>query len=518
MAGTRKADIIRDLAAQLKQSEETKEGLLKLLALKDVKIDEIDEMIINIDKEIPNLIANINDNVLPVRQAYDARINSGCRSDITWEVTESDTDEDGNDYTVYTVVKNNTRNQVNYYGQKYYRKPLNRDYGSNIITEVVGNVKLASGTGISTVAVISPEGIAGIKVGDIITDNLDNPTIFPAGGLPRVTGFGSTNVLGITTTIQGNIGIGSDLFVAVGAGSTLAVTVGSAVSMFNVLPEGTTVIGITTAVTTLPFYDQNAGTFTNSQITRPAFQLSNAATVAVTLEIMFVGTNDAKPTLILDAEAQKNINEQKFVVIRDTKDIADNFDYKKSPIDPVTIGILDNQLGIGHKSEIVNNGHPKGPEQWNEALRKPEPLIGAGKEVYYEGNFSWPISTDDTAATTYVTLGTTLVSTSSTLTEATATATNTSVGPPGSETGAACDARNTTITNAETALTNSVTANLAEAQRLNALSQALRSYRDEEELQAWGLLQGAAYEEQRAKKSEIRSSDFDGQDLTAFDP
>ena len=514
MAGTRKADIIRDLAAQLKQSEETKDGLLKLLALKDVKIDEIDEMIINIDKEIPNLIQNINDNVQPVQQAYLDRVSSGCRSDLTWEITESDTDDDGNDYTVYTVVKNNTRNQVNYYGQKYYRKPSNRDYGSNIITEVVGNTKLAPGTGISTVAVTSPEGIAGIKVGDIITDNLDNPTIFPAGGLPRVTGFGSTNVLGITTTIQGKIGIGSDLFVAVGAGSTLAVTVGAAVSMFNVLPEGTTVIGITTAVTTLQFYNQNSGLFTPAQITRPAFQLSNTATIAATLEIMFVGSNDSKPTLILDKEAQKDIDEQKFVVIRDTKDIADGFDYEKSPIDPVTIGILGNQLGIGHRSEIVNNGEDPGPKQWREVLQDPEPPVGAGKEIYYGGNFSWPIANTD-GVISYATLGTTLVSTSSTLTESTSTATNTSASPtPGAD----CAATDANITAKETALTNSVTANLAEAQRLNALSQALRTYRDEEELQAWGLLQGAAYEEQRAKKSEVRSGDFDATDLTAFDP
>ena len=523
MSGTRKADIIRDLATQLKQSEDTKEGILKMLALKDVKIDAIDEMIVNIDKAIPGLIANINANVLPVRQAYDARISSGCRSDLTWEITESDTDEDGNDYTVYTVVKNNTRNQVNYYGQKYYRKPLNRDYGANIITEIEGNVKIEPGSGISTVAVISAAGVEGIKVGDIITDNLDAPEIYSSGDLPRVVGFGSTEVLGITTTIQGNIGVGSDFFVAVGTGSTLAVTVGAAVSMFNVLPEGTTVIGIGTAVASLPFYNDDNGTFTTTTITRTAFQLSNDAVASATLGIMFVGSNDPKPTLLLDAEAQKDRDEQKFVVIRDTEDIADDFDYLKSPIDPVTIGILGNQLGIGHKSEIVNNGNPPGPATWREVLEEDEPPIGAGREVYYEGNFSWPIQTTGGEAgfggvSSYATLGQTLVSTSSTLTEETSVATLTSAPPPGSETGAACDARNTAITDAQTALTNSVNANLAEAQRLNALSQALRSYRDEEELQAWGMLQGAAYEEQRARKSEIRAGDFDAQDLTAFDP
>ena len=515
MAGNRKADIIRDLATQLKQSDDTKEGVLTLLALQDVKIDQIDEMIVNIDRAIPTLIKNINDNVLPVRQAYDTRISNGCRSDIKWEVTETGTDVDDNDYTVYTVVKNDTRQQVNYYGQKYYRKPNNRDYGANIITEVTGNTKQAPGSGISTIAVISAGGIDGIKVGDIITDNLDAPEIYSSGDLPRVVGFGSTAVLGITTTIQGNIGVGSDFFVAVGTGSTLAVTVGSAVSMFNVLPEGTTVIGIGTAVATLPFYDDDTGLFTNTTRTLPAFQLSNASVTNTTLGIMFVGSNDPKPTLLLDAEAQKNKDEQKFLVIRDNTDLADNFDFDKSPIDPVTIGILGNQLGIGHRSEIVNNGHPPGPETWREVLEEDEPLIGAGTEVYYEGNFSWPITTDDTDAVTYATLGQTLVSTSSTLTENTSVATLTSVSPtPGAD----CSASDANITAKETALTNAVNANIAEARRLNALSQALRVYRDEEEMQAWGMLQGAAYEEQRARKSEIRSSDFDAQDLTAFDP
>tara|TARA_B100000900_G_scaffold199344_1_gene169047 strand:+ start:1337 stop:2887 length:1551 start_codon:yes stop_codon:yes gene_type:complete len=511
----RKKEILKSIASDLKLSVDTREALLTLLALKDVQIDVIDELIINIDRQIPQLLKNINDNVKPVQQAYINRIEDGCRSDITWEVTETGTDVDDNDYTVYTVVKNDTRKQVNYYGQKYYRKPHNRDYGSNVIAEIVGNVAdTGTGTGISTIAVTSADGIEGIGVGDIITDNLDTPTIYSVGNLPRVTGFGTTTVLGITTTIQGNIGINSDFFVAVGSGSTLAVTVGTAVSMFNILPEGTTVIGIGTATTILQFYDDQAKSFTNAQITRPAFQLSNTATSAATLQIMHVGTNNTVPTLILDKEAAKEQDEQAFVVIRDKEGIDANFDYLKSPIDPVTIGILGNQLGIGHKSEIVNNGSPKGPKQWKQVLEEPEPAIGAGTEVYWEGNLSWPIS-DEGGVISYATLGTTLVSTSSTLTEVTATATNTSVSP-GPQ--ADCPGKDAAITTANTNLTNAVNANLAEAQRLNDLSQALRAYRDDEEIEAWGILQSAAFEKQDADKARTDTSVFESQDLSAFDP
>lgn len=518
----RKADIIRDLANQLKQSEDTREGILRMLALKDAKIDEIDELIINIDRNIPNLIANINANVTPIRTAYNSRISTGCRSDLTWEITETGTNfRDNSDYTVYTAVKNNTRQQVNFYGQKYYRKPLNRDFGSNIITELKGNVDLATGSGISTIAVTSANGIEGIEVGDIVTDNLDSPIVYTVGDLPRVTGFGTAPVLGITTTIQGNIGVGSDFFVAVGAGATSSVTVGSAVSMFNILPEGTTVIAIGTADATLPFYDEDAQTYTNAVITRPAFQLSNTAVSAATLQVMHVGINSTKPTLILDAEAQKEIDDQEFVIIRDTKDIDSDFDFEKSPIDPVTIGIVGNQLGIGHKSEIVNNGSPPGPAQWREVLEEDEPAVGAGHVFYYTGNTSWPtITGGDNAFGTvqYVTEGQVLVSTSSTLAGPQQSATVTSISPTGLVDGVgACATVDQNITDSEAALVTSVNNNLAEAQRLNALSQALRSYRDDEEIEAYGMLQAAAYERSRANEAKDRSGTFEGQDLAEFD-
>lgn len=518
MSGTRKADIIKDLSTQSKQSEDNREGILRMLALKDAKIDKIDELIINIDKEIPNLIANINVTIPPIKTAYDARITAGCRSDLKWEITESGTNfRDNSDYTVYTVVKNDTRQQTNFYGQKYYRKPLNRDFGSNIITELKGNVDLATGSGISTIAVTSANGIEGIEVGDIVTDNLDSPTIFSVGDLPRVTGFGTASVLGITTTIQGNIGVGSDFFVAVGAGSTLSITVGSAVSMFNVLPEGTSVIAIGTANATLPFYNATSGTYTNAVVTRPAFQLSNTATSSATLSIIHVGINSTKPTLILDAEAQKEIDGQSFVIIRDTKDIDSDFDFDKSPIDPVTIGIVGNQLGIGHISEINNNGSPPGPAQWREVLEEDEPAVGAGHVFYYTGNTSWPISTVGGVAS-YATLGTTLVSTSSTLTAGSGTATITPISPTGAVDGVGgCATLDQNISNAEATLVAAVNANLPEINRLNNLSQALRQYRDEEELQAYGMLQGAAYERSRANKSKVRSNTFDAQDLSEFD-
>ena len=514
-----KADIIKGLLDKVELSKTARQDILRMLALKDAKIDEIDELIINIDKQIPGLIKNINDTVGPIKDAHDARINNGCRSDITWEVTESDEDEDGNAYTVYTVVKNDTRKETNKYGQKYYRKPLNRDFGSNIIAEIVGQIRNIP-TGITTVAVTSDDGIEGVEVGDIVTDNLDKPTIFSAGNLPRVTGFGTTTIVGFNTTVQGTIGVGSDHFVASGAGSTLAVSVGSAVTFTGVVPEGTTVIGFGTAIANLPFYNDDDGTETTVPRTFPSIILSNVATDSSTLGLLSVGITSTKPTLILDKQAASEASEQPFIIIRDTKDIDSDFDFEKSPLEPVIIGILGDQLGIGHRTEIVNNGPPPGPKEWNEQQDDPEPAVGAGKVVYYEGNFSWPIKTTDGEAgfggvSQYASLGETLVSTSSTLTESTSVATLTSVSPtPGAD----CGAADAAIATANTNFANAVANNLTQAQNLNALSQALREYRDEEELEAYGLLQGAAFERSRANKRQAQSDGFTAQDLDAFEP
>ena len=183
------------------------------------------------------------------------------------------------------------------------------------------------------------------------------------------------------------------------------------------------------------------------------------------------------------------------------------------------IGILGDQLGIGHRTEIVNNGPPPGPKEWNEQQDDPEPAVGAGKVVYYEGNFSWPITTTGgefgVGTPQYATLGTVLVSTSSTLTEETSVATLTSVSPtPGAD----CGAADAAIATANTNFANAVANNLTQAQNLNALSQALREYRDEEELEAYGLLQGAAFERSRANKRQSQSDGFTAQDLDAFEP
>ena len=156
-------------------------------------------------------------------------------------------------------------------------------------------------------------------------------------------------------------------------------------------------------------------------------------------------------------------------------------------------------------------------------MEEDEPAVGAGHVFYYTGTTSWPTISGPAAGVgfgvaVYAAEGQVLVSTSITLAGPQQSATVTSISPTGLVDGVgACSTADQNITNSEAALVTAVNNNLAEVNRLNDLSQVLRSYRDEEEIQAWGMLQGAAYELQRAEKSKSRSGTFDGQDLTEFD-
>ena len=157
---TFKDDILEELRQKLKYATDARDAILDQIKLKDVQIDKIDVLVGNIDKKISPLLKEINDAIDDLKAAYDARISDGCRSDLRWEVESTNTNSrSGSFYTTYRCVKNNTRVQQNYYGQKYYRKPLNRDFGSSLITELTGNI----GIGSTVLAVVSAGGTEGIR-------------------------------------------------------------------------------------------------------------------------------------------------------------------------------------------------------------------------------------------------------------------------------------------------------------------------------------------------------------------
>ena len=198
------SNIINDLTEELESAKSQKSTLLNQLSLLDVNIDEVDSLVVNIDKDTLPILSKINDAINKVKIAYDNRINSKCRNNLYWELTSTVTvsikaTSGGGlfefDVTRYTVKKNPELYQyLGYHGIKYYSYPSNIDYGSSIVASFNGNI----GVGESIIG-INYDGLStdiilkDLKIGDTIVDNIDNPTIFSSSNLPKIVGFGTTS-------------------------------------------------------------------------------------------------------------------------------------------------------------------------------------------------------------------------------------------------------------------------------------------------------------------------------------
>ncbi len=220
------AKLIQELEDELESKEKQREGILDYLALIDVRIDEYDELIKNIDKAVVKLTDEINNSITPVKEAYDERIESGCRNNLVWKLVDEYQksgkayawmgDQDFYEYEV--VVNKDLNEQINYHGAKYYQKPSNRDYGSEIIGEFQGIISAGS-TALaiheSTFEVGPRDTLLyppAIQVGDKIIDDVDNPQIFSTNDVPEVVSIGTTSFVGVAENLVGGIGTGSTIF------------------------------------------------------------------------------------------------------------------------------------------------------------------------------------------------------------------------------------------------------------------------------------------------------------------
>ena len=505
-------EIIDDLAENIELKTKEREMMLDQLSFMDVEIDKIDEIIKKIDENVPPLAKEINDEIDKVKAAYDARISAGCRSDLEWVIDgsfENSNDEDGVAY----VVAKRTPIVAGYYGLKFYQKPLNRDYGSNLIAGFTGNIGIGS-TGLGFVGGEVSE-FDNIQIGDEITDGIDAPTVFDLGNLPKVVGIGTTNTpTGISTSVVGNITGGTNILKRVGVGSTSAVPIGSGIAMTGILPDNTIVTDYGTASTTYSLIQDtgpNAGKV--QTVTRDVytFVLSNNALVGMSSARFHVGIMTVAPALFLSTSATESAFRQQFYSIRTAEDPDTDFDYEKNPIDPVNIGLIgNNNLGIGHSVEIINNGHPVGPFSWHQIRAAcfnvgggrrecidQEPDQGAGAAIYYEGAVPgavWPVlinagSTDPiwvSEGRQVVIYGTTPPGYESTPSQFVSVPDETPY--------------NAAIASAEAARDAVIARNEPRMVSYAAQSDALRKVRDEKELKAWGMLQGAAYNREEIAK------------------
>ena len=506
------------------------------LTIIDAVIDEYDELILKMDGKIPPLIKPINVDITAVETAYRNRISHGCRSDLAWQQNSVWDDDDGGTYQSWTVVKDpSTRVTIGYYGGKYWRYPKNIEYGSNVIADItsasVGIMSVTSGgeapmaifdtrgpqfTGFNTDG--QPSGYnAVIKVGDYITDALENPYIYTTGNLPTVVGLGTTSWPGMRYALSGfctssdnkiygdkNVGI----FTHASIGDFVYDTDTTGITSFStggVLPNGARITGFGTAVG-IKTVVSAGGTSIGVPVVYDFMTLNKsvtasiAATTGYTFNIGIVSTYNA---LFLSTTTSVGAAFSSFLVVRgpDNEDL--EFDATKNPIDPVEIGMLNEQrVGRGHKLELINNKDPDIVAQWHEVQQDPEPAVGAGFAEYWVGDLSWPIFDDD-GSESYVYEGQTISFAS--------TAGNIgykNVPPSGSIPGD-CGNFDQAIVDAEAQLSSRLASDLPKIRHYINGASSLREIRNDDETQAWSMLQGIGYINEDRKNLKIRADQID---------
>ena len=550
------ATIIADHQTELDRKLAEVEMLKDQLTIMDVKIDRFDVLIQNIDREIIPLAEEINVAIGSVKTAYDDRIDAGCKSDLYWELIGTKEYDwfgfgDRQYDLIYQCNKNpNVRTDYGKYGAKYYRRPQNQDYGANIVKEFLGTISIGS----TSLAILSNDGTSNMQVGDTITDNVDNPTVFSSTNLPSIVGFGTTAIVGTSTQFSGTISFGSTIIASTGIGTTGNINVGDTISLSGVLAFNTKVAGIGTTTTSQTVWNPNyggagVGSMISTSVSVRSLIVSVAAIGSTTNGIFTVGILSTFPSVILSGGSIKEATNTNFTDIRTTQTEATTFDYSNNPIDPVTVGIMGNDtLGLGHKLVRVNNPNisPVGPFQWKEVMTAnfanktdaqlnederylrstyPEPACGAGYARYYPGNTSWPGIT----SYTYNITGYPAITTSfsyapegTIVTVGFGSTTPFGIGYTGvssiNPSAGTCTPLDTAITTAETSRDAIINRNTPKIDSLIASSSALRSIRDKMEGQAFAVLQGRVYGDVEINKLKAELAALRATDLKQYEP
>lgn len=537
-SGKKKNRIVASLGADQRAKELQLEQIKDLVLLIDIDLDMYDELIVNIDKQVPSLLKEINDAADEVGAAYVARVNQDVRSDLKWLVTGSK-----NTYyavpssttTTWTVVKNDTYEQINKYAAKYYKTPKDRDYGGSAVRDI-DDAKIGFESTILQSNNFEKDGSGkfldhiGIEIGDTITDSIETPLVFTLGSLPEVVGFGTTSVLGIKTTFGGNVASGSTVIAYAGINSTASIAVGDPISLTNVTQDDTTVIGIGTTTTSLVGVN-TLGVSTTTQVDTTSVIISKTAIGATSNAIFNVGIYTDFPLINLSDQAAQSTDSENFHVLRFTNDaeIGPDFDVTRGGENPVEVGIIEdvNKTGYGRSVYLVNNGDPTSTKSFTEFV-DPEPKVGGGFVPYYVGNFAWPIksipqnvnvNTGVPASYTYVyqNLGDSFtVVTGAGITTPSAGAGTTGTGPL-NPSQSVKDAADALIATKEAALDAIKAKNLPKINDLIAKSKALRRIRDKKQSQAWNYRRGQGDLANNIKQLKQDQKDLTKTDLDEFE-
>lgn len=294
--------------------------------------DAYDNIILSLDIDILNEISNVNGKIVDVYNAYQDRINVGCRTDVFWRLvgvagttytlvaTQLSLGGYGGDVELFNGVGIVTYSDYdtfgfdseNVYGIKYYDEPVTEDIGDTFVSSFIGTISNGSNQ-LTALSVVGSSSTVGINTGQLVISSKTN--VIPS----------STNIVGIGTTVLSQ--------------STIGISSGSLVTLLTL---DTNAIGIASA----PESDGSYVTFT---------------VLKSTTEFGFE-----------DYELQS----------------------EKDPYSPQTIGIMANEdIGIGVSIKYDNSGNNPNVISWNpDAVDEEdpstfEPDVGAGK-VYYTVGFS----------------------------------------------------------------------------------------------------------------------------------
>ena len=553
---------IDEIVESIKEKKVQREQLLDQLSLADIEIDKIDELIINIDKDIPPLIDKVNTKIQAHVDAYEARIEAGCKSDLQWVYigTVDWGDEDAEEYEARFVGI-----VTGFHSVKYYQSPKDRDYGSNLIASFHGNI----GEGSNVLAVTggtNEPGYNKIKIGDEITDDLEAPQVFPIGSFPTVVGFGNTHTLtGVTTSISGYIAIGSSELYNTGVGTFTDIPVLSGIAYTNYLPHGTVITGF--GNTDIPIKIQKPDPTDGNKVkeftstkTVTAYILSNQAIGTAHSGSSFsVGLTTNVPSIIVDGTTSSQMGYDKdYYVLRSSGSPDEDFDFTKFPNDPVKVGnISSGKVGVGHSIVLVDDSsefttYPTGPFQWwsskrftytpgslsSHAIRSlkadksnpfdettltmhPEPKQGGGGIRVPTGVDTWPCMIDDDGDTyqqggsgpRWVAEGTRVW-----VDSGGSSSLGNETGPPPSGTPASgCAAYKTAIDTAEAEMAAAKAEYGPQIRKLVGMTSALRDFRNDKQIKAWGYLQGAAFLRGEITKLERYLSEIKGEDFSGYE-
>jgi hypothetical protein len=535
-----------DRESKINQRNATKD----LLLLTDVTIDGYDKLIVNMDKPLPDLITDINEKITAVKTAYDARIAVNCLSDLKWikiaeetrKVSFFNTGTYGKGgalgsinvvYQTWQVKKDPDQyRQINYYGAKYYRRPHNRDYGANLVKELED---VSVGIGSTYIIVFGDLNTAlyNLRVNDTVTDSLENPTVFQVGNLPEIVGFGSTAVVGPSTTFTGSISLGSTVLLHTGVGIvTVGISTGDRIIRVGVTSSDTVVVGFGTTSTQIEIIDDE-GDPGITTTTVNTIILSKPAIATTSLGEFTVGVSTVYPTIFISTTTSSYIDHGRLIVIRTDEDVTDNFNPILNGSSPVEISLLknNNKLGYGHTLQIINNGSPDITAQWRDVI-DPEPAVGAGFAPYYVGAASWPVQLVPNYAysgvgntirtivgytTVYRPEGYTVVIGLG-LTTAQPVLSTTSTKPPGAPDNTTCTNTYTAnITAAETQLGITSASVLPKLNYYVNASDTLRDVRDEKEGRAFSLQRGIGFLTQEINTLKTQIDVLESVDFTEFE-